>query len=150
MAKVQHKRGVKANLPSTSLNAGEIYLTTDRHTAHFPTDATTMNTLVPAIDDLVTLAAVDATNDLMLIHDASGTGVKEKKITVQGLKDAMNIPDGDTDEKVAVVSGGTAGYVFGTDGTDGIIRVGSTLSMTKDASNNFVTLDVIAIDGGTF
>lgn len=151
MAKVQHKRGVKANLPSTALNAGEIYLTTDRHTAHFGTDATTMNPIVPAIDDLTTLAAIDATNDLLLIHDVSENAApKEKKVTFAAFKSALNIPASDTDEKVAVVAGGAAGYVFGTDGTDGVIRVASSISMTKDAGNGFVTLDVVSIDGGTF
>jgi hypothetical protein len=151
MAKVQHKRGVKANLPSTGLNAGEIYLTTDRHTAHFGTDATTMNPIVPAIDDLTTLAAIDSTNDLLMVHDVSENAApKEKKVTFAAFKSALNIPTESTDEKVAVVSGGTSGFIYGTDGSNGVIRVAASLSMTKDSGNGFVTLDVVGIDGGTF
>lgn len=150
MAKVQHKRGLKANLPSASLYAGELFLTTDRHTAHFPTDATTMNGIVPAIDDLTTLAAIDLTSDLLIVHDADGTGVKEKKITGAALKAAFNIPASSTDEKVAAVSGGTSGYLFGTDGTNGVLRVDSTLSMTKDSGNAFVTIGFNSVDCGTF
>ena len=55
-----------------------------------------------------------------------------------------------TDEKVAVVAGGTAGYLWGTDGTDGLIRMNTSMSWTKDAGNGFVTLAVNIVDGGTF
>ena len=84
------------------------------------------------------------------MHDADGTGQKEKKITFDAFKAALNIPAGTTDEKVAVVSGGTAGFIWGTDGTDGVIRLNSSLSWTKDAGNAFVTLAAGNIDGGSF
>jgi ribosome biogenesis protein Nip4 len=71
-------------------------------------------------------------------------------MTFNDFKSALNIPAGDTDEKVAVVSGGTAGYLYGTDGSDGVIRMGSSMSWTKDAGNGFVTIDANVIDGGTF
>ena len=150
MASIQHKRGLKANLPTTALLAGEIYLTTDRQTAHFPTGATTMVGVVPAIDDLGVLAAVDGAADLLIMHDASATGVKEKKITFNDFKTALNIPAGSSDEKVAVVSGGTAGYIWGTPGPDGVLRMNTSLSWTKDAGNGFVTLAVGAVDCGAF
>lgn len=150
MPSLQHKRGLKANLPSSALLAGEIYLTTDRHTAHFPTDATTMAPIVPAIDDLTAMGAVDGAADLLIMHDASATGVRERRITVDAFRTALNIPTGSTDELVAVVSGGTAGYVWGTDGTDGIIRMNTSMTWTKDAGNGFVTLAVGAVDCGTF
>lgn len=151
MARLQLKRGLKASLPSTGMLAGEPHITTDRGTLHVATDATTKLPVVPAIDDLTTLAAIDGTADLILIHDASETsGQKEKKITFNSFKTALNIPAGDTDEKVAVVSGGTAGYIWGTDGTNGVIRLNSSLSWTKDAGNAFVTLSVEVVDGGTF
>ena len=76
--------------------------------------------------------------------------IKAKKITVADFKTALNIPNGDTDEKVAVVAGGTSGYLWGTDGTNGVLRMNSTMQMTKDASNNFVTLAVGTIDLGEF
>lgn len=117
MPRIQIKRGLKANLPTSGMLAGEQFYTTD----------------------------------LVLMHDASETtGLKEKKITFDAFKAALNIPPASTDEKVAVVSGGTAGYIWGTDGTDGVIRMGTSMSWTKHASNGYVTIDVGVVDCGTF
>lgn len=150
MPRIQNKRGLKANLPSSGMLAGELFLTTDRQTAHFATGATTRVPIVPAVDDLTTLAAVDGAADYLLIHDASEAGVKEKKITFDSFKTALNIPAGSSDEKAAVVSGGTAGYIWGTNGTDGIVRMNTSMAWTKDAGNAFVTLAVGDVDCGTF
>ena len=150
MSRIQLKRGLKAALPTSSMLAGEPMVTTDRGTLHIATDATTKLAVVPALDDLTTLAAIDGAADLVMIHDADGTGQKEKKVTINAFRTALNIPAGTTDEKVAVVSGGTSGFLWGTDGTDGVIRMNSSLSWTKDPSNAFVTLAVGNIDGGTF
>jgi hypothetical protein len=150
MPRIQLKRGLKANLPTSGMLAGEPMITTDRGTLHIAIDATTKLPIVPALDDLVTLASVDGASDYLLIHDANSTGQKEKKITFDALKAAMNIPASSTDEKVAVVAGGTAGYIWGTDGTDGVVRLNSSMSWTKDAGNAFVTLAVGNIDCGTF
>lgn len=51
---------------------------------------------------------------------------------------------------VAVVAGGTAGHIWGTDGTNGVLRLNNSLSWTKDAGNAYVTLAVETVDGGTF
>ena len=150
MARIQLKRGLKANLPTSGMLAGEVMVTTDRGTAHVATDPTTKLPIVPAIDDLSTLASVNGAADLILIHDADGVGQKEKKITFDAFKIALNIPTASTDEKVAVVSGGTSGYIWGTDGTNGVIRMNSSMSWTKDAGNAFVTLAVGDVDCGTF
>lgn len=150
MARIQLRRGLKANLPTSGMLAGEAHVTTDRGTLHVATDATTKIPVVPAIDDLTTLASVDGTADLLIIHDASATGQKEKKITFDSFKTALNIPIASTDEKVAVVSGGTSGYVWGTDGTDGVLRMNSSMSWSKDAANGFVTLAVGTVDCGVF
>lgn len=151
MARIQLKRGLKANLPTTGMLAGEPLVTTDRGTLHVATSATTKLPVVPAIDDLTTLAGVDGAADLILIHDASeASGQKEKKITFDAFKTALNIPAGSSDEKVAVVASGTAGYIWGTDGTNGVIRLNNSLSWTKDAGNAFVTIAVETVDGGTF
>ena len=150
MSRIQLKRGLKAALPTSSMLAGEPMVTTDRGTLHIATDATTKLPIVPAIVDLTTLASINGVADLLLIHDADGTGQKEKKITFNAFKAALNIPEASTDEKVAVVAGGTGGFLWGTDGTDGVIRMNSSLSWTKDPSNAFVTLAVGNIDGGTF
>lgn len=150
MARIQLKRGLKANLPSSGMLAGEAHFTTDRGTLHVATDATTKLPIVPAIDDLQILASIDGAADLLIIHDANGTGQKEKKVTFDAFKTALNIPAGSSDEKVAIVSGGTSGYLWGTDGTDGILRMNVSMQMTKDASNGFVTLAVGDVDCGTF
>ena len=150
MARIQLKRGPKAALPTSGMLAGEPLVTTDRGTLHVATDATTKLAVVPAIDDLTTLASINGAVDLLLIHDADGTDQKEKKITFNAFKAALNIPEASTDEKVAVVAGGTGGFLWGTDGTDGVIRMNSSLSWTKDPSNAFVTLAVGDFDGGTF
>lgn len=150
MARIQLKRGLKANLPTSGMLAGEVMVTTDRGTAHVATDPTTKLPIVPAIDDLSTLASVNGAADLILIHDADGVGQKEKKITFDAFKTALNIPAASTDENVAVVSGGTSGYIWGTDGTDGVIRLNASLQWTKDVGNAFVTLAVGDVDCGTF
>ena len=150
MSRIQLKRGLKAALPTSGMLAGEPLVTTDRGTLHIATGASTKLAVVPAIDDLTTLASINGAADLLLVHDADGTGQKEKKITFDAFKTALNIPAESTDEKVAVVAGGTSGFVWGTDGTDGVIRLNSSLSWTKDAGNAFVTLAVGDIDCGTF
>lgn len=151
MPRIQIKRGLKANLPTADMLAGEAHFTTDRGTLHVATAATTKLSIVPPIDDLTTLASVSGADDLLIIHDASeASGQKEKKITFNDFKTALNIPAASTDEKVAVVSGGTAGYIWGTDGTDGVIRMNSSMSWTKDAGNGYVTLAVGTVDCGTF
>lgn len=151
MPTVQIKRGLKANVPTSSLLAGEQFFTTDRNSLHVATDATTTKPVVPPIDDLATLASVDGAADLILMHDASeAAAAKEKKITFNNFKAALNIPAGSSDEMVAVVSGGTSGHLWGTTGADGVLRMSSSMTWTKDASNNFVTLAVGAIDCGTF
>ena len=150
MARIQLKRGLKANLPTSGMLAGEVMVTTDRGTAHVATDPTTKLPIVPAIDDLSTLASVNGAADLILIHDADGVGQKEKKITFNAFKTALNIPATSTDEKVSVVSGGTSGYIWGTDGTNGVIRMNSSMQWTKDAGNAFVTLAVGDVDCGSF
>ena len=150
MARIQLKRGLKANLPTSGMLAGEVMVTTDRGTAHVATDATTKLPIVPAIDDLTTLASVNGAADLILIHDADGVGQKEKKITFDAFKTALNIPATSTDEKVSVVSGGTSGYIWGTNGTNGVLRLNASMQWTKDAGNTFVTLAVGDVDCGTF
>ena len=151
MARIQTRRGLKANLPTTGMLAGELHFTTDRGTIHGATDATTRIPIVPPIDDLTALASVDGAADLVIIHDASeASAQKEKKMTFDAFKTALNIPAGASDEKVAVVSGGTSGYLWGTDGTDGVLRMNTSMDWTKDASNGFVTLAVGTVDCGTF
>ena len=151
MPRIQLKRGLKTNLPTTGMLAGEPLVTTDRGTLHVATDATTKLPIVPAIDDLATLASISGADDLLLVHDASESGgQKEKKITFDAFKTALNIPPGSTDEKAAVVAGGTAGYIWGTDGTDGLLRMNTSMAWTKDAGNGFVTIAVSIVDGGTF
>jgi len=106
--------------------------------------------VVPAIDALSAIGTVAGAADLLIMHDASATGLKEKKITFDAFKTALNIPAGSTDELVAVVDGGTAGFIWGTDGTDGILQMNTSMVMTKDSGDAFVTLAVGTVDCGTF
>ena len=151
MARIQLKRGLDSALPTSGMLAGEPHFTTDRGTLHVATDPTTKLPLVPAIDDLTTLGSVNGPADLLIIHDSDeASGQKEKKITFDAFKTALNIPPGSTDELVAVTAGGTAGYLWNTDGSDGVLRMGTSMSWVKDAGNAFVTIDVSIVDGGTF
>ena len=150
MPRIQIKRGLKANLPTASMLAGEQHFATDRGSLHVATDATTSVPVVPPIDDLSAIGAISGADDLLIIHDASATGIKEKKVTFNDFKTALAIPAGSTDEKVAVVSGGTPGFIWGTDGTDGVLRMNASMTWTKDAGNGFVTLAVNTVDCGTF
>lgn len=151
MPRVQQKRGLKANLPTTGMLAGEIYLSTDQHTAYFAIDATTLVPMTVDVDGLATISAITGAEDLIAIWDVSeASNPKLKKITFNDLKTALNIPEASSDEKVAIVSGGVSGYIWGTDGTNGIIRLNSSLSWAKDAGNGFVTISVGNIDCGTF
>lgn len=146
MATIQLKRGVKSNLPATGMLEGEPLVTTDKGTLYVATGATTKVPIVPAVDALDALGTI-ATDDLLLMQDTSLDFAR--KVTFNDFKTALNIPAGSTDEMLAIVSGGTAGYL-GTDGSDGVLRVGASLNMTKDVSDAFVTLSVNSIDGGTF
>ncbi len=148
--RIQLKRGLKANLPISLMLAGEPMITTDRGTLHVATDAITKIPVVPAIDDLGVIPSINGAADYLIMHDADGIGQKEVKVLFNDFKTALSIPAGSTDEKVAVVSGGAAGFIWGTTGTDGVLRMGSSMAWTKDVGNVFVTLDVAIIDGGTF
>lgn len=151
MPRLQLKRGLKAALPTSGMLVGEPLVTTDRGTLHVATSPTTKLTIVPAIDDLIALPSIDGAADMMLIHDASeSVGQKEKRISFNEFKAALAIPAGSTDEKVAAVSGGTPGYIWGSDGTNGVVRMNSSMAWTKDAGNAFVTLAVGDLDLGTF
>ena len=151
MARIQLKRGTKSNLPTSSMLACEALFTTDRGTLHVATGATTKLGIVPPVEDLTTLASVDGANDLVLIHDNSeSSGQKEKKITFNAFKTALAIPAESSDEKVAVVNGSTPNFIWGTDGTDGIFRMNTSMSWTKDSGNDYVTLAVGDVDLGTF
>lgn len=92
MARLQLKRGTKANLPTSGMLAGEPHVTTDRGTLHVATGATTKVPVVPPVDDLSTLSSVDDANDLVLLHDASeASAQKEKKMTCAALVAALNL-----------------------------------------------------------
>lgn len=150
MTRIQLKRGLKANLPTAGMLVGEAHFTTDRGSLHVATGATTKLVVVPAIEELTALSAVDGAADLLIIHDSSESGPKEKKITFNDFKAALSIPAGSTDEKVSVVVGGSSGYLWGTDGTNGVIRANPSILITKDSGNAFVTLAVGDVDLGTF
>lgn len=150
MPSIQQKRGLFANLPVSGMLAGELYATTDRGALYIATGPTAKQPVLPPIETLVDLATVSPAADYLLIHDGDATGVKEKRISFAAFKTALNIPSSDADEKVAVVAGGTSGYLWGTDGTNGVIRMNNSMLMTKSGDSSFLTLAVGAVDCGTF
>lgn len=183
MARIQLKRGTKANLPSTGLLAGEPLIATDKGELFVATNATTTVPVVPPVASLSAMGTVDNAADLLLMYDTSATASKKitvasllatianataigavdtaadtlliyddsataaKKITVADFLTALAIP---ADKKVAVVAAGTPGYLYGTNGTDGVLRVDSSLAVTKDAGDGFITLAAAApLSGST-
>jgi hypothetical protein len=148
MARLQLRRGLKTNVPTTGMLNGEPHFTTDRGTLHVATGATTSIPVVPPVEDLTTIGTIDGAADLLLIHDGSDTA--EKKVTFNAFKTALNIPAGSTDEATAAIDGGATGSLYGTDGTDGVLRLNNSLSYTPDGGNAFVTIAVETVDGGTF
>lgn len=150
MARIQIKRGLKSNLPSSGMLPGEQFFTTDRGTLHIALSDTTKLPVVPAIDDLGSMPSV-STDDYLLMHDTSETvGQKEKKIAFSDFKQALNIGEFDTDEKVAVTANGQAGYLWGSNGNDGVIRSSTSVAVQKDINDSFVQLAVGDVDFGTF
>lgn len=149
-SRVLIKRGLLANVPVAAMLAGEQFFTTDRGSLRVALDATTTLPVVPEVDSLATMPAIDGAADLLMMEDASQPGRKAKKITFNDFKAALNIPAGSTDQATAAYNGGASGSLFGTDGTDGVLRVGPSLSVTKGAASAFGTLAVEIVDCGTF
>lgn len=149
MAVIKLKHGLAAGLPTSSLNTGEVLITSDNLNLWFSVDASTLKTLTPAVESLTELLGADLDNatDFFMIHDADATGQKEKRMSIAEFKSTFAAA---SDERVAAVAAGTPGYLFGTDGTDGVLRAGAGLAFSLDASDDFVTLNVTQIDGGTF
>jgi hypothetical protein len=150
MPRIQIRRGTRATRPNSGLLAGEQLHTTDTQALYIATGATTSVPVLTPIDELTAMGAVDGAADLVEMWDTSAANPKNRKITFDAFKTALNIPVGSSDELVAVVAGGTAGYIWGTTGNDGILRVNGSMVQTKDAGNAFVTLGVGDIDLGTW
>ena len=147
--RIRVRRGNKSSVPTSGMLPGDLLVAKDQGEMFMATDSVSKVAIVPPVSDLNTLPAFDPANDLMLVWDASETStIKAKKTTLAALKTSFNIPAASTDEKVAVVAGGTSGYIYGTDGTNGVVRTGPSIKMTKDSSNGFVTLAVDIIDCG--
>ena len=149
--KIRLKRGLKASLPIAGMTVGEPMVTIDRGTLHIATAEDAKLPVVPPIEELDTLGVVDGAADLLIMHDADeAAGQKEKKITFGSFKAALNIPAASTDEMVALASGGTSGYLFGADGTDGVVAMGEGLSWALNAEGTQAVVSLDTIDGGTF
>lgn len=149
MARIQLKRGLKANLPTSGMLAGEIFWTTDTNELFVATGATTKVPVAISSEDLDAIASVNGAEDLVMVYDLSeNSGQKLKKMTFNDFKTALNIPAASSDEKVSTASGETAGYIWGTSGSDGVIRMGPSMQWTRNGA--YVTLDVNVIDCGTF
>ncbi|MDR2093040.1 MAG: hypothetical protein LBP58_06975 [Azoarcus sp.] len=148
--KIRLHRGVKANIPQTGHVEGEPVVTTNTHEFYIGKADGTLATLTPDPAKLATLAVIDGEADLVPIFDASEGGQKQKTVTFDDFKAALNIPVGSTDEHVAPYEGGEAGTLGGSDGTNGVLRTDSSLSLSIDADSGALRLSVVAVDGGTF
>jgi len=150
--RIQLRKGTTAQLPTSNMLTGEPLLTTDRTNLYVATDSTTKVTVTPAIDSLSAIDTVDGANDLLMIYDADATGKKEKRVSVSGLKTALNIPDGDTDEKVAIANGKTARYLFNSlDPDNGALRASPSITIANHTGDtNAIQFHVEVVDGGTF
>lgn len=108
------RRGLRANLPTSGLIPGELLLTTDRHTLHAALGESEAVPVVIAIDELATLvgSGVVSTQDYVLIHDADGIGVREKKILVSELLTALGaVSSGQLGQPNGVATLGSDGKV---------------------------------------
>lgn len=147
--KLKLKRGAFANLPTAGMEPGEPHFTTDRGTLEVALDATNRATIVPATETLTELASgLDMDNDFLMIHDANASGRKEKKMKPSTLKAALNIPEGTSDEKVAVASGATAGYLMDVLVTSSSVKVVRAMDGGTPLPQLYFEVDVV--DGGTF
>ena len=54
------------------------------------------------------------------------------------------------DEKTAIAANGTPGYLWGSNGADGVIRTDTSIKVQKDLYNNYIQLTVGDVDFGTF
>ena len=87
MARLQIRRGTKSALPSSGMLEGELLVTTDKHTLHVATGATTQVPVVPDIIGLSSIDTVDLAADYLLIHD--GSTALEKRVLGSDLKTAL-------------------------------------------------------------
>ncbi len=146
--KLKFRRGTKAQLASViDMEQGMPMYCTDTQELSI---ATAADAHAPAAIDINAYGALGsvAIDDLIYMYDVSAAAdaVKARKITFADFKTALSIPESSTDEKVATVSGATAGYL-GTNGTDGILRVDAAgLKMVAGGSDAFVTLGLSFAD----
>lgn len=148
--RVQTKRGLLASLPVSGMLPGEVHYTTDRKTLHLSDTTTTLSPVVPPVELLTTLGTVSGSSDLLLIHDADGSGVKEKKITASALVAAVAV-----DAIPMLLSGADQAIVTGVKGGVRIRRAGTITSVILDCSPNdepastAVTADVKIVNRST-
>ena len=138
---IKLRQGTKTQAGNlTGLTVGEPLYATDTQELLI---ATAADAHAPAAIDVAAYGAIGgvATDDLIYMYDVSvaAGAVKARKITFADFKTALSIPEASSDEKVATKLGATAGYL-GSDGTDGILRAGTGLSMTAGLSDAYVTM----------
>lgn len=87
MDKAKARYGSRPNLPTSGMEAGELLWTVDRGTMWAATGPTARVPLVPEVDALaeLTSAALDLATDMLLVHDASASGQKEKRVLLSQL-----------------------------------------------------------------
>jgi len=135
---IKLRQGLKAALPSSGIVVGEPLYCTDSKEIYIGDSTTTYFPLVVDLESLSAMVNTDvATSDLIYMFDVSQTSgaVKARKITFNEFKIALNIPVGSSDEKVAVKSGQTAGFLYqNSTGNDGVLRAGTGISLTDNST----------------
>lgn len=87
MEKAKARYGSRANLPTSGMEAGELLWTVDRGTMWAASGPTSRVPIVPEVDALaeLTSASLDLAADMLLVHDASAAGQKEKRLLLSQL-----------------------------------------------------------------
>jgi hypothetical protein len=137
---IKLRQGVKSALPNTGMTIGEPLYCTDSNELYIATSDTTKKTAVTDLTDLSTLGSGDVVaGDLIYMYDVSATGVKARAMSFENFKTALNIPEGSSDELVAIKSGQEAGYLYQNDaGNDGVLRGGNGITLSDGGT--FVTM----------
>ena len=86
MPRLQVRRGLFADLPTTDLLQGEVLYSYDRGTLHIAQSPTVATNITPAVEALPEMADPAEPTDLLMITDASATGQKERKMSISAFK----------------------------------------------------------------
>ena len=88
--------------------------------------------------------------ELEELHNVSISNPEDKQVLAYNGSTGLWENQDQIDEKVAITPNGTPGYLWGENGSDGVIRTNSSLTVQKDINNSYIQLAVGDVDFGTF